>query len=531
VNVTNLMLLRGAGRRREMAVRQALGASARDLARAHLVESFVLAALGGIAAVFVAAWATEAIRATLLPTLAAPDALLSTRLIGITLAVTLAAGVGSSIVPAWRAARASAIPDLKQGAAGRGTGAVPNALLVAQGSLCMMLLVAAALFVQSLHRVRTQDFGFTSAGVLLAELRFAGSMNGADQDAVYRRAEEQLQRLPGVSVATVIQAAPFLGHNVPPIAVPDREDFPDLTQQAPFLTATTPTYFAALGMQLRHGRNFTAADRDGTPLVIIINQAMADGLWPNQDPLGKCIKAGFVPGEMPTGIHGSPLLPCRTVVGVVNNARPRSIREEAGQARMQYYIPFGQVPRPHFIGDHPSIWGLLIRTADAAGMAQPVQRALQSRLSNVQLADVRPLQDVLDRQMRPWLLGATMFSIFGALALGLAAVGLYGVRGYAVAQRTREIGIRMALGARLPTVVRMVLWEGVRVTAIGVAIGAAVALAASRLIDPLLFNASASDPRVHVVIGLALVIVAILASAVPAWRAARVDPNVALRAE
>jgi len=164
-------------------------------------------------------------------------------------------------------------------------------------------------------------------------------------------------------------------------------------------------------------------------------------------------------------------------------------------------------------------------------MTAPVQRALQSLSPNLPYADVRPLQDVLDRQMRPWLLGATMFSIFGLLALALAAVGLYGVRAYAVAQRTREIGIRMALGAALPDVVRMVLWDGLRVTTVGIGLGAVAALILGRVLEPLLFNTRATNPAIYGLIAVSLAVVSVAASALPAWRAARVDPNVALRAE
>jgi putative ABC transport system permease protein len=533
VNVTNLLLLRAASRHREVSVRLALGATPARLARAALMESMVLAALGGTAALFVAAWGGEALRATLLPALARSDTTISSRLLAITLGVTLGAGFLTGLVPAVRAARAVALEGLKQGGgmARRANAAAPAALLVAQSGLSMVLLVAASLFVLSLHRARTQDFGFRSAGVLYARLRFSGSPTGREQDALYRAAAERVSQLPGVQVASVAQAVPFLGHNVPPIAVPDRPGFPDETQQAPFLTAATPTYFQVMGMRLLEGRNFTDQDREGSALVVIINQAMAEGLWPGASPLGRCIQSGFVPGEMPTGIHGSPALPCRRVVGVVNNARPRSIREEAGQARMMYYVPFGQLSRPVFAAAGPSIWGLLIRTTPRTGMTGPVRHALQSFTSGINLAEVTPLSAILERQVRPWLLGATMFSIFGLLALGLAAIGLYGVRAYSVAQRTREIGIRVALGAVVPDVVRMILAEGVRVVLVAILMGGLAMLALSRYLGPLLFQTAATDLRVYGLVASALVLVTLAASVVPAWRAARVDPNVALREE
>ena len=533
VNVINLLLLRSAGRARETSVRLAIGASPGQLARAPLVESLLLAALGGVAALCVAAWGSEVIRGTLLPTLAASDTLISFRLLGLTLAATLVAGVASGVVPAFRAAGAAPLDGLKLGGGvvGRSHGRAPTVLLVAQGSLCMVLLVAAALFVLSLHRVRNQDFGFKSANLYLTELKFSRSVSGAEHDAIYRQAEEQIARMPGVQFASVAQSVPFLGHNVPPVAVPDRPAFPDETQQPPFMTATTPTFFNTMGMTIRQGRNFTEQDREGSPLVVIINQAMADGLWPGQSPLGRCIQAGFMPGEMPTSIHGAPGLPCREVVGVVNNARPRSIREEAGQARMMYYVPFGQLPMPAFAAGGPRIWHLLVRTNGADGMAERVQRMLQSFSAGVNLATVQPLSEILEGQMRPWLMGATMFSLFGLLALGLAAVGLYGVRAYSVAQRGREIGIRMALGAVMPDVIRLILGEGLRITGWAIVLGGATGLALSRFIDPLLFQTAANDLKVYGGVAAMLVVVTLAASAVPAWRAARVDPNVALREE
>jgi predicted permease len=396
---------------------------------------------------------------------------------------------------------------------------------VAQGSLCTVLLVAAGLFVVSLHRVRTQDLGFSADGVLIAELRFNRSLPGPEQDAVYQQAAQRVARVPGVDVVSVNEVAPFIHHHVVPVAADDRPDFPDRTQQLPFLNGIAPTYFRALGMTVRAGRNFTPADRAGSPLVVIVNQAMADGIWPGASALGRCLRVGSATVDVSSA-------PCREVVGVVNNARPRSIREEAGQARMQYYLPYDQVPAPGpFLANAPQIWNLLIRTTDADATADPVQRVLQSFAPEVQLAEVTPLQDTLDRAMRPWLLGASLFSLFGVLALVLAAVGLYGVRAYAVAQRTQEIGIRIALGAAARNVVRMVLWEGVRVIAIAVVIGAAVALAVGHFLEPLLFETRAANAPLYGAIGLALVTVAVAASAIPAWRAARVDPNVALRAE
>jgi hypothetical protein len=286
-------------------------------------------------------------------------------------------------------------------------------------------------------------------------------------------------------------------------------------------------------MHIIEGRNFTAADGEGSPLVVIVNQAMAKGLWPGESALGKCIRFGFAPGEMPSGMQASAAVPCRPIIGVVNDARPRSIREESGQARMQYYVPFGQIPVPPFPGaaDNPSIWGILVRSANPDALIAPMERLLQSPSTGAILATVRPLQDSLERQIRPFVLGAAMFSLFGLLALVLAAIGLYGIRAHAVTQRTREMGVRIALGATAAQVVKMVVLEGVKLALAGAAVGTLVVIALANRLDPLLFQTSLCSPLLLLIVAGVLGVVATLASAIPAWRASRVDAQVALRAE
>jgi hypothetical protein len=267
--------------------------------------------------------------------------------------------------------------------------------------------------------------------------------------------------------------------------------------------------------------------------VVVINRAMARGLWPGESPLGKCVKAGFAPGEEPHGVVASPSVPCRTVVGVVNDARPRSIREETGQARMQYYVPFDQVPGPpDAIEPRPAeISTLLVRTNGDRRVPEAVRRTMQSFAPGLPLAEVIPLQELLDRQIRPWTLGAAVFTGLGILAAGLAAIGLYGVRSYLVAQRTREIGIRLALGAAPRAIARLVLVDGLRVMGAGLAIGAAAAAVLARFIEPLLFHTSPRDPLTFAAVAVMLGTVAIGASAIPAWRAASTRPTDALRAD
>lgn len=534
-NTVNLMLVRAYRRRRELAVRAALGAGRWRLVRQLAIESSLLATGAGVLALLVAILAGEAIRTVLIPGLAAPEGFIPRRVGVLTAGAALLAGLVIGGLPALRATSVSVTADLKAGGSGASRRRTPllSAILVFQCGLTVLLLVGAGLFVSSLHRVRTQDLGFEPRNVYVATMRFPESTAGATVDARYLEAVERVRRIPGVVRATVAEAVPFGAHHVPPIATPGRPDFPDPRQQLPFLNAATPDYFAILGLRLEEGRELTDQDREGSPLVVIVNRSMARGLWPGQSPLGRCLQFGFAPGAAPEGPKASPSLPCRTVVGVVNDARPRSIREETGQARMQYYVPFEQVPGPpEAIQPRPArISSLLIRTSGDERLPDAIRRAMQSGSADLPLAEVAPLQDLLDRQIRPWTLGAFVFTGLAILAALLAALGIYGVRSYLVAQRAREIGIRLALGAAPREIGRLVLLEGSRVMGLGVAIGAAVALGTTRFVEPLLFQTSPRDPLTFAVVAAIAGSIAVAASAIPAWRAAATRPTDALRAD
>jgi predicted permease len=534
-NVANLMLVRAYRRRRELAVRAALGAGRVQLVRQLAIESLLLTAGAGLVALIVAVLASEAIRTVLVPSLAAPEGLVPRRLGWLTVLAAVAGGLLVGVMPAVRATRISVVDDLKAGGGGASRRRAPllSAMLVVQSGLTVVLLVGAGLFLQSLHRVRAQDLGFDRRNVYLATMRFPGAVAGATADARYREAEQAVGRIPGVVLASVAQAVPFGNHHVPPIAVPGREDFPDPRQQLPFLNAATPAYFAILGLRLEEGRGFTEQDRRGSALVVVINRSMARGIWPGESPLGRCLKLGFAPGEEPHGVTASASLPCRTVVGVVNDARPRSIREETGQARMQYYVPFEQSPGPpDVVQPRPAeISSLLVRTNGDAQLPATVRRVMQSFAPDLPLTEVSPLQDLLDRQIRPWTLGAAVFTGLGLLAAGLAAIGLYAVRSYLVAQRTRELGVRQALGAGRREIAWLVLRDGLRVMGAGLGIGAAIALATTRFVAPLLFETSPRDPATLLGVAVMLGLVTLAASAIPAWRAASTRPTDALRAE
>jgi predicted permease len=272
----------------------------------------------------------------------------------------------------------------------------------------------------------------------------------------------------------------------------------------------SPTYFATMGTRIVRGRGFTDADRDGAPPVLIVSQAMARKIWPKADPLGQCIRVG------------ADTVPCATVVGVAANIVDRELTSPPQQ---QYYAP---VMQHGGTGN-----GLFVRTRgdNATDMVNTVRRELQRLMPGTSYVSITPLRKILDGEVRSWDLGATMFALFGALALLLAAVGLYSVIAYNVTQRSHELGVRIALGASRADVLRLVVGSGLRVAGVGILIGAVIAFVTSRFIAPLLYRVSPKDPLTYGVAALTLLTVAILASLVPALRATHVDPNIALRAD
>jgi hypothetical protein len=274
--------------------------------------------------------------------------------------------------------------------------------------------------------------------------------------------------------------------------------------------AVSPDYFRTMGTRIRRGRAFTAADTRNAPLVMVVSESMAKKLWRGRDAIGQCVRVG------------EDTVPCTEVVGIAQDIKRGSLSDDTG---LQYYLPIEQLERG--IGG-----GLFVRTrGDAKTYSETLRRALQKEMPGASYVTMIPFGDIVSGQMRSWTLGATMFTVFGVLALLVAAVGLYSVIAYNVAQRTQELGVRIALGARSPDVVRLVVGEGMRVSVMGIAIGSAVALASARYVGPLLFDVSPVDPTVFVVVAGTLVVVAAAASVIPAWRASRVDPSVALRGD
>ena len=533
-NVGTLLALRAARRRRELAVRLTMGASRGDLARQLLIESVLLSAIGAAVGLVFSRWFSDAVRATLLPDIAQSETFVDRRVLVVSIVVAAVAGVVAALAPLANAARADLSVQLRQGGGHGASGrlALQRTLVTVQVALSTLLLVGAALFVRSLERVQSQNLGFSTARLLYVTLDFRGYVAGVERDLAYYDALARVRALPVVTKATVVSGIPFGPHYIPPVSIPGLP-WPPANVQIPIMYGATPEYLDMMGVALVSGRLLTARDGRGAPPVVLVNETMARTAWPGRSPLGACVRAGFGGGFPPSG-EGNPAesAPCREVVGVVRDSRARSLRPEGNEDRlMQYYVPFEQLPespRP----DPSQVMGLMIRVRGEADHAAPVvQHAIQSTSVLRAFARTRPYQDLLDPQLRSWRLGATLFSAFGALALGIATVGLFGVVSYTVTQRTREIGVRLALGGSSETIARLVVGDAVRMVSLGIVAGVVASLAIGPLIASLLFQTSPREPASIAMAGAILLVATLVAAAWPAWRAGRVPPVVALRAD
>ena len=532
-NVGTLLFLRAIRRRREHAVRMAIGAGRLRLAGAVIAESLLLALSGGALGLLLSQWLAELIRATLLPSLAPSERLADAGLVAVTAILSIGAGIIAGLAPLALMSHERLAGEL-HGAGVIGTvgrGRMQRTLVGVQVALCTLLLIGAGLFVRSLDRVRSQELGFSASRLLYVTLDFPTHLPGAESDAVHLGAVERLRDLPGVDEAAVAQAIPFGPHHIPPISVPGLAEPPSADGQLPMLYAATPEYLDVMGVRLLQGRLLTHADRAGSTLVVLVNETMAREVWPGRSALGQCIRVGFDPA-LPPAPMAPASLPCREVVGVVGDSRARSLRPVGREATlMQYYVPFGQLPAMPF-GNDGEVSGILVRTdGDPREIMTAVQRRVQETASTPVRAKVTLYQDLLDPQMRPWRLGATLFGAFGLLALGIAAVGLWGVVSWLVTSRRREIGVRLALGGTSAMIGRSVVIGALRMVAIGIGAGVVVALIAGPGLQELLFETSARDAGVLVAAAGVLLLVAMASAAVPAWRAARVSPIIALRVE
>ncbi len=520
-NAANLLLARALRRRREMAVRLSLGAGRWRLIRLSIIETLALSLAGGTAGLVVAYSFGSVMRSRLLPDVEWTSAAIDLKLAGISALIAIVAGLVVGLVPAIQASSLNLTTSLKTGAreGGGRTGRIRTTLTIAQAALSVVLLIGAGLFVRSLQQVRALDLGLQPDRVLTFTVNRTGlalitdtverQRERARRLAYYPMVVEALSRRADVEHVSLTIGLSFASGFGEDIRVPGRDSVPQLKGGGPYMSAVTADYFKTVGTRIVRGRAFTTADRVGTAPVAIVNQTMAATLWPGEEALGKC----FMIGQSST---------CTTVVGIAANARQFRLREEPAMA---FYIPFGQ--EQGFSGTQ-----LLVRPrGDATRLIGAVRRELSALDPSIVIVNAGILQDKVDPQIRPWRLGATMFSLMGVLALLVAAVGLYSVMSYLVTYRTHEIGVRVALGATSENIMHLIVRGGLSLAIVGVAIGLGLALAAVRFIEPLLFDTSPRDPVVFGAVALTLLSAAALASIAPAARAARVNPMEAMRIE
>jgi len=509
-NVANLLLVRAVSRRREIAMRLALGASRGRLIRQLLTESLLLAALGGIAGVVLAQWGGGAIRALFIrgdfnsPTVA------DGRTLVVASVATLVAAVLTGLAPAMQALKPDLAHSLRTGArqAGAERSRLRPALLLFQTTLSVVLLIGAGLFVRSLLNVRGMPLGYDIDPLMVITDNTRGvKTSGAELASLEARLAQVATTTPGVVAATPAASVPFWGFDDSPVFVPGIDSLSELGTFG--RQAGNADYFRTLGTRIVRGRGFDAHDDAHAPRVAVVSQGMARALWPGQDALGKCIRLD------------ADTMPCTSVVGVAQDVRVRSLKN---QREYLYYVPIAQY------GDATGM--LFVRSSgDASSSVETVRRALQGVMPGNSYVTARPFSAIVDPVMASWRLGATMFVTFGMLALTLAAVGLYSVIAYGVAQRRQEFGVRIALGAGIADVLQLVVGEGVKLGLAGVTLGIVIAIAGGRWIAPLLFDEAPRDMLVFSAVAAALMVAAFCASLFPALRATRVDPVQSLRAD
>jgi predicted permease len=523
-NVANLLLTRNLRRRREHAVRAALGLGRRGLVGQLTVEAAFLTVTGGIAGLLVAAWSGAALYPVLLPDLAFDRSIVDGRVLGFAGVAVVFATLLAGVLPALLASRRDLASSLRAGgdAAGAPRTRTQVALLAFQVALSVISLTAAAGFVRSVANLRAIDLGFQDEGLALIEVDIEGTQGvlplfESDADpawppndvaSVYERVEERVAELPGVRTA-LVNPTPFQLEIVMPFEVPGRDSLPS-DVAGPYPLAVSPEYFEVMGMRMVAGRGIEPEDdRFGAEPVVVLNRTMARALWPGEEALGRCV------------IPGGEGHPCATVVGVVEDAHRQAVVE--ADRGMAYYVPI----RQQILGGAPTT--VFVRSAGTD--AGTIRAAAQSASPRIRFAQVTPFSDLVAPELRPWTLGATAFAALGSLALLVAALGLYSLFAFDVAGRRRELGIRAALGAGRHRLLGLVLRDVAVLGSGGFALGLVVVAGVRRWIDPLLYGTSSLDPETLVPVGAILLSVALVGAALPGTRAAQADPLEALRAE
>jgi putative ABC transport system permease protein len=508
VNVANLMLVRAAGREREVAVRLALGAGRARIVRQLLTESALIAALGGAAGLLIGAWGIEGLTAMATQDLARLDRVrLNGTALMFTLGVSVLTGLLFGLLPALHASRTDLRGSLKEGGQSTTGSAWERArkgLLVAEVALALVLLIGAGLMLRTLHQLTRVDPGFNAENLLTVQFALPGRTYNIERRlAFFRECRALIETLPGVNSAAFAMSLPMVGYNWgSTFIVADR---PAEKSWATF-TPVSANYFETMGVRLLKGRMFNEAEMADSPPVTVINESLARRLWPNEDPVGKRLKQGSAESQASW----------REVIGVVSDLKWNVVDQDAPS---HVYLPLAQ--------RNSDFVGLVVRTTGApSALASTVERAIHSIDKDLPVKS-RSMDQLMGNAIARQRLAMTLMVSFAVLALALAGVGVYGVMSYAVEQRRREIGVRLALGAQTSDVLRLVVKQGMTLAGAGIAIGVAAALALAKLMtgfSSLLYGVKATDPVTFTLISL-------LAVLIPARRATKVDPMIAIRCE
>jgi putative ABC transport system permease protein len=515
-NVANLLLARAGARQKEMAIRAALGAGRGRIVRQLLTESVLLALLGGVLGLLLAYWSVAAFSAVgteQFPML--KQCRMNLPVLGFTMLISLLTGLVFGIAPALTVSRTNVQETLNEGGRSspesRGRNRLRSLLVVSEVALALLLMIGASLMMRSLLKLQDVNPGFNPAGVLTAAMNLPGSKYSKpeQQIAFYRQLEERLEAMPGVTAAGMVSVLPLSGNNTGEGLLIEGRPASGLSDVPILYNRVVNTrYFQAMRIHLRKGRLFAEQDTPGAPRVLIVNETMARRYWPNQDPLGKRVGTGRPEDWM-------------SVVGVVGDVRHVSLTQEPDA---EIFLPFAQNPQPDMT--------LTVRTSSEPLQLAPALRQAVMELDRDQpVSRMASMEQTLSDSVAPKRFSTLLLGIFAAVALMLAGVGIYGVISYSVTRRTHEIGVRMALGAGSAEVLRMVVGQGVLLALVGVAVGLASAFALTRVIASLLYGVKATDPVVFLGVSLLLTAAATLACYIPARRATKVDPMVALRYE
>ncbi|HTI37773.1 MAG TPA: ABC transporter permease [Vicinamibacterales bacterium] len=538
-NVANLLLARAAGRQREIAIRAAIGAARGRIVRQLLVESLLLAALGAVAGVVLGVWGARGLLALSPGGLPRVDefasgstlgALLDWRIIAFTAAVAIATGLLFGAAPALHLSRTDLSSTLKEaggrGSSNRRAARTRDVLVVAEMALALVLLVGAVLLVRTFIGLRSVQPGFQVQNILTMRTSLAGS-NYATTRQVETLARTVLQRidaLPGVQAAGLALMMPTQGGADLTFVIENRPlKAGDQAHGDEQWRVITPGYFETFEIPLIRGRRFTDRDTAGAPPVVIINAAMAKKYWPGQDAMGQRITIG-------KGLGPEFDDPTREIVGIVGDVRENGLDSDPPPVM---YVPWYQMSDGLTkLGNSllPATW-IIRSAASTASLTGEIQKEFQTVDAQLPIAQVQSMQQIVSKSIAGQNFNMTLLTIFGAIALLLAAIGIYGLMSYSVAQSTHDIGVRVALGADRRRILSLVVTRGMKLAGVGLLIGVGGAFAASRLLAQLLFGVKPTDPLTYLVVTAALAVVAFLACYLPARRAMRVDPIIALRAE